>query len=269
MHQVTRRLRNAAFVGAALALTVVTASAQQNTGDFHYEKQLAAGARVELHNLDGDVSVVPSTSGKVEITGRKSRSGDDRVHVEVHETSNGLIACVMWDDMNGSCDEDGYHIHGDGDDGWRHRGSMDLEVRVPANVRVSAASVSGDVSVEGAQGDVRASSVSGSVKLRHLRAASLRATSVSGDVDAQIDAFDGTSGDISAKSVSGDVTLEMPKALDADVSVSTVSGQIDSDYAMTLNGRMSRRRLEARIGKGGRDLDVSTVSGDVRLRAAK
>ena len=267
MHDFSHRLRTAAVAGAAIVLAAATASAQQGTGDFHYEKQLGAGARVELHNLDGDVSVVPSTSGKVEITGRKTRNGDDRVHVEVHETSNGLIACVMWDDMDGSCDEDGYHIHGD--DGWRRRGSMDLEVRVPANVRVSAASVSGDVSVEGAQGDVRASSVSGSVKLRHLHAASLRATSVSGDVDAQIDAFDGSSGDISAKSVSGDVTLEMPKALDADVSVSTVSGQIDSDYPMTLNGRMSRRRVEARIGKGGRDLDISTVSGDVRLRAAK
>lgn len=268
MHHLTRRLRSIAVAGVALTLAAATASAQQTTGDFHYEKQLAAGARVELHNLDGDVSVVPSTSGKVEITGRKTRNGDDRVHVEVHETSSGLIACVMWDDMDGSCDEDGYHIHGDGDGGWRHRGSMDLEVRVPANVRVSAQSVSGDVSVDGAQGDVRASSVSGSVKLRHLRAASLRATSVSGDVDAQIDAFDGT-GDVSAKSVSGDVTLEMPKVLDADLSVSTVSGQIDSDYAMTLNGRMSRRRFEARIGKGGRDLDVSTVSGDVRLRATK
>ena len=268
MHDFSRRLRTTAVVGAAIALAAATASAQQNTRDFHFEKQLAAGARVELHNLDGDVSVVPSTSGKVEITGRKSRNAGDRVHVEVHETSNGLIACVMWDDMDGSCDEDGYHIHGDGDHGWRNRGSMDLEVHVPANVRVSAASVSGDVSVEGAQGDVRATSVSGSVKLRHLHAASLRATSVSGDVDAQIDAFDGT-GDVSAKSVSGDVTLEMPKALDADVSVSTVSGQIDSDYAMTLNGRMSRRRIEARIGKGGRDLEISTVSGDVRLRAAK
>ncbi len=32
---------------------------------------------------------------------------------------------------------------------------------------------------------------------------------------------------------------------------------------------MNRNRLEARIGRGGRNLDVSTVSGDVRLRTPK
>lgn len=266
MHPVSRRLRTFVAAGAAVAATASLAAAQ-GTGDFHYEKQLAAGSLVRLNNVDGDISVVPSTSGKVEITGRRTRTGDRPAHVEVHETSNGLIACVMWDDVDGSCDEDGYHIHDD-NGSWRRRGSMDLEVRVPANLRVSAGSVSGDVRVDGAHGDLRASSVSGNVSLHHLTAGALRATSVSGDVDAQIDAFDGD-GDITAKSVSGDVTLEMPKALDADVSVSTVSGQVDSDYPMTLNGRMSRRRIEARIGKGGRDLDISTVSGDVALRAAK
>jgi hypothetical protein len=38
---------------------------------------------------------------------------------------------------------------------------------------------------------------------------------------------------------------------------------------MTLNGRMGRRSINARIGKGGRNLSVSTISGDVRLRAIK
>jgi hypothetical protein len=37
---------------------------------------------------------------------------------------------------------------------------------------------------------------------------------------------------------------------------------------MTLgNGRVNRRNIEARIGAGGRRLDLNTVSGDVKLRA--
>jgi hypothetical protein len=32
---------------------------------------------------------------------------------------------------------------------------------------------------------------------------------------------------------------------------------------------MGRRKNEARIGNGGRNLDIGTVSGDVRLRAAR
>lgn len=273
MHPTLSRLgatpRAVALASLTLALAATMAGAQADT---RWEKQLAAGSRVRIHNLSGNVTITPSTSGKVEIVGHRTRDGDVPAKLVVKETSDGVIACVLWSDVDGQCDEDGYSIHGDrDDDGWgRHsrRGEMDLEVHVPATMRVSGGSVSGDVTVRGAQGDVRASSVSGNVRVESARASSLRVSSVSGNVDAQIDAFTGT-GEISARSVSGDVTLQLPKALDADVSIGTVSGRIDSEYEMTLNGRMNRRRIEARIGKGGRDLSISTVSGDVRLRAAK
>jgi DUF4097 and DUF4098 domain-containing protein YvlB len=91
---------------------------------------------------------------------------------------------------------------------------------------------------------------------------------VSGDVVASIESLTGA-GSLSFKTVSGDVTLELPRNLDADLSMTTVSGNVDSEFEMTLGGRRSRRGLEARIGRGGRDLDVSTVSGDLRLRMAR
>src|SRR5439155_12622297 len=97
---------------------------------------------------------------------------------------------------------------------------------------------------------------------------SVKASSVSGDVTVTVDALSGT-GPLSFSSVSGNVTAELPKGLDADVTLRTVSGNLDSDFPLTLNGRMNRHRLEARIGKGGRDLDIGTVSGNVRLRAPK
>src|SRR6185312_9456887 len=113
------------------------------------------------------------------------------------------------------------------------------------NVVVSAGSVRGDTDLDGPHGDVDASSVSGDLHLTHLHAAGIR-----------------------AHSVSGDVALNLPADLDADLSMSTVSGDIDSDFPLTLgNGRMSRRGMSARIGKGGRRLDVRTVSGDLRLRS--
>jgi DUF4097 and DUF4098 domain-containing protein YvlB len=101
-----------------------------------------------------------------------------------------------------------------------------------------------------------------------LRATSVRASSVSGDVDIRVAAFTGP-GPLKFTSVSGNVTAELPQNMDADVRMRSVSGSLDSDFALTLNGRMSRHSLEARIGKGGRELEVTTVSGNVRLRAAK
>jgi DUF4097 and DUF4098 domain-containing protein YvlB len=68
-------------------------------------------------------------------------------------------------------------------------------------------------------------------------------------------------------SVSGNVSLQLPRSLDADVTMRTVSGELDSDFQITLQGGMGRRNLNGRIGRGGRELRLTTVSGNVRLRA--
>jgi hypothetical protein len=256
----------------AIALTLMCApqiaGAQNRGGDFHWERSLAAGQRVRARNVNGDITVTPSSSGRVEIVGikRGSSRDSDRITAEVRETSDGIIVCVVHVDADDECDGNGYNHHDDNDD-WNH-GSMNLEIKLPSRIEIDARSVSGNVDVVGAEGDVRAGSVSGDVRLERLRVASVDARSVSGEITASIESLTG-SGKLSFKSVSGDVKLELPRGLDADLSMSSVSGQLDSEFQMTLGGRMSRRRVEARIGRGGRDLDVTTVSGDVRLRMLK
>lgn len=256
------RLVSAALLSATLA---VPALAQR--GDFHWEKALAAGSQVSIHNINGDIKVVPSTSGKVEVTGTKRGNGRnfDLIKAEVHESSRGVSICVVRDDSDDYCDDRGIHSNGRNGRDW-DRVSMTLEVAVPANLTVSAHSVSADIEMSGAHGDVDAGSVSGDIKLDRLHASSIHASTVSGDVDVRVDEITGN-GDFKFNSVSGDVTLEVPRDFGADLSMSTVSGDINSDFPITLgNGRMSRRSLNARIGGGGRRLDVSTVSGDLKLR---
>ena len=244
------------------------------TADFRWEKAIAAGGTVSAHNLNGNVTVSPSTSGKVEVLGvKRGRSADD-VTLEVVETSRGVMVCAMFKSRDVTCDEHGYRVHDDRRWGRRRDGDwddsqIDIVVKVPRELRVTANSVSGDVDVSGAEGSVRAGSVSGNVRLDKLRATTgVRASSVSGDVWIVIESLAGD-GELHFTSVSGNVTAELPKTIDADVRMRSVSGALDSDFPLTLNGRMSRHSLEARIGKGGRQLEVTTVSGDVRLRAAR
>ena len=251
------------------ATTMLAASLQAQRSDFRWNKAIAAGSTVAIHNITGDVRVTPSTSGQVEVNGIKRGNSRyfDRVRAEVHESSRGIDICVIYTDTESSCDENGLHMHGNDGDRDCCRASMDLEVAIPANLgALSAASVSGDVFVNGARGDINANSVSGDVRLEHIRATSISAHTVSGDVVVQADELTGR-GDLSFKSVSGNVTLEVPRTFEADLSMSTVSGDVDSDFPLTLgNGRMNRHRVEARIGNGGRRLDVGTVSGDLKLR---
>lgn len=244
--------------------------AAQQQPDFRWEKALANGSTVSLYNLNGDITVTPSTSGKVEVVGVKhgSKRYFDEVTLEVVETSRGITVCSMFKSLDMECDERGFRSHDHNRDRDWDDLQIDIEVKLPKGMQVDAHNVSGNVSIVGAEGDVRAGSVSGDVRMERLRVSSVKASSVSGDVTVGIEALSG-SGALTFTSVSGNVTAELPKGTEADVTMRSVSGSLDSDFPLTLNGRVNRRSIEARIGRGGRELEVRTVSGDVRLRAAK
>jgi DUF4097 and DUF4098 domain-containing protein YvlB len=254
---------------AVLLVSSIPLAAQQQP-DFRWEKALASGSTVNLYNLNGDITVTPSTSGKVEVVGVKhgSKRYFDEITLEVVETSRGITVCSMFKNLDMECDERGFHSHDHNRDRDWDDLQIDIEVKLPKGMLVDAHNVSGNVSIVGAEGDVRAGSVSGDVRMERLRVSSVKASSVSGDVTVAIEALTG-SGPLKFTSVSGNVTAELPKGTEADVTMRSVSGSLDSDFPLTLNGRVNRRSIEARIGRGGRELEVHTVSGDVRLRAAK
>jgi DUF4097 and DUF4098 domain-containing protein YvlB len=161
---------------------------------------------------------------------------------------------------------------------------VEFVVRVPAGVKLSARSVSGDVEARDLRGPVDARSVSGDVHV--TSAGEVRAASVSGDVFASLGRI--PSRGLEFRSVSGDVTLELPSGTDADFSARTLSGEIDSDFPLTIEGRRGRgddddddrggwprvrvrvgHNMRAHLGRGGPELNVTTVSGDINLRRAR
>lgn len=269
-----KHIIHAATLSALLAGAAI-AQATTTQPDFRWEKALPAGSLVRLHNLNGDITVTAGTGDRVEIVGikRGSRRYFEDVTIEVVETTDGIVACSMFRDRDMECGENGMRTNdrrrrrGDDDRDWDDA-SIDMQVRLPRGMRLRAGTVSGDVSVTGAEGDVRVSSVSGDVDARRLRATGVRATSVSGDVLVSIDALTGA-GELHFTSVSGDVIAELPKDINADVTMRTVSGSLDTEFPVTLNGRMRRSSFDARIGQGGRELNVTTVSGDVTLRTVR
>lgn len=263
----TRLLQLSLLAVCATPLASQQINPSSRQPDVHIVKTLAPGSTVDVHNLSGDVHVFAGNGNTVEINGFKhgSRRYFDDVTLEVVESPDGISICSMFKDADMECTSHGLRVH-DGD--HDHDLDIDIEVTLPKSMRVSANSVSGDVTVTGAEGIVKAGSVSGDVEMEHLRASSVAAGSVSGDINVSIDAFTGA-GDLSFKSVSGDVTVTLPAGTDADVTMRSVSGDLDTDFPLTLNGRMDRHALEARIGKGGRQLEVATVSGDVRLRSPR
>jgi DUF4097 and DUF4098 domain-containing protein YvlB len=145
---------------------------------------------------------------------------------------------------------------------------VDFVVRIPAGVRLDVSTVNGDVTVRGAGAQVIASSVNGDVEaMTHL--GGIRATTVNGDASARMDGLQGAR-EVHVSTVTGDATVELPAELAAAVELSSVTGEVSSEFPL-LTADMSRghgagQRVRGTIGIGGLSLSATTVTGDVRLR---
>ncbi|HET7442101.1 MAG TPA: hypothetical protein VFJ47_12425 [Terriglobales bacterium] len=58
----------------------------------------------------------------------------------------------------------------------------------------------------------------------------------------------------------------MPGNMNADVKFRSVNGRLDSDFPLTVSGMLGGRKLDGRVGNGGRELVVQTVNGNAELR---
>jgi DUF4097 and DUF4098 domain-containing protein YvlB len=138
--------------------------------------------------------------------------------------------------------------------------------QVDGDVRAEA--VSGTVTISDVEGDVESESVSGRVSILRSKSKSVRAESVSGSVT-----YSGTfdpAGNYVFKSHSGVLTVGMPPQTGATVSLQTYSGNVDSDFPVTLESGKSRMghesQFEFRIGNGRSRIVLETFSGNIRIQ---
>lgn len=246
---------------AMLLIAISAAPAAAQSRNWQWSKAIPAGKVIAIKTILGDVSATPASGNTVEVVGTKrGRGNPDAIRIVAEEHADGVTICALYDDQE-DCD-DGSHNGSDRDD---DNIGVDFEVRVPRGVRFNGSSVTGNVEARGLTADVKASSVSGNVRV--ATTGLVKASSVSGSLDIRMGATNWTE-TLSFSTVSGDITLEMPGELNSNVRFSTVSGSIDSDWPITMGRSSKRSGVSGTIGKGGRDLKFSTVSGDVVLRKA-
>lgn len=263
------------IIAFALALTTLAASAgaqaHGQSGDrFQWSGSVPRGQWVRVKNLNGRIVVRPGSGNRVEVVGVKSyRRGDpNEVRIEARPTEGGgILVCAFWHE-EATCDEDSYSSNDSRRRGTRRDNDVSVEftVTLPAGVNVGVSSVNGEVDVQGATGEVRANTVNGEVRAVS-NGGPVNASTVNGSVFARMRALPGD-GDLRFTTVNGSIEVELPAQLDADVEMRTVNGGFRTDFPMTLSGRVSPRHLRATIGKGGRELRLTTVNGSIELRKA-
>ncbi|MEO8194340.1 MAG: DUF4097 family beta strand repeat-containing protein [Gemmatimonadales bacterium] len=138
--------------------------------------------------------------------------------------------------------------------------------KVDGDVRADA--VSGRLDITDVDGNIDGESVSGGVAIVGARSKSVRAETVSGSVG-----YSGTfdpAGNYTFKTHAGRIRLGMPADAGATVSLQTFSGNVDSDFPVTLESGRQRMghesKFEFRIGNGRSRIVAETFSGDIRIQ---
>lgn len=191
--------------------------------DTDLEIHLPYGCTVRIGTVSADVEVSKLT-GNVEI---ETVSGDIDVEGELKELEAESIS-----------------------------GELKLDVK---SEQLDASTVSGEILLRNGTGSAKIESVSGELELIGTRFGEVELNTVSGGIR-----FDGDfvgKGGLFAESHSGEISLVLPESIEADFDLSTLSGDIDSDFGP------SERHSRKRSFFGGREMSFSTGDGDIRIKA--
>lgn len=208
---------------------------QTSSHDGGVELSVPQGVRVIVQSRSGDVTI-RGTHGEVEVHGT---SGD----INIDDVVGRLDVSNLSGDITVS------NLTGDGD----------------------VATTGGDVKLTNVRGNLGIGTVSGEIELRGITARNVRARTTSGDVT-----FDGLidpTGRYELATHSGDVHLHVQRDANAQLTVSTWNGGIDSDFPITLRpgehefGSASSKRFTFEIGGGAARVSAETFSGDIAISA--
>jgi DUF4097 and DUF4098 domain-containing protein YvlB len=202
-------------------------------GDSRFEVTVPIGVRIVARAQSGDIAI-SGTQGEVDA---RSQSGD----IKVDDVANRLDIGTL------SGDVEAHSISGD----------------------VQIKSVSGDIRLTDFKGDFEGETVSGSIELHNAVGRYIRAHTTSGDL-----VYEGSvdpAGRYELSAHSGDIRLGIPANASAQLSVSTWSGTLDSDFPITLRpgehgiGSGQAKRFTFEIGGGAARISAETFSGDITI----
>jgi len=254
---------------------------------------IALGTRLEVRNLDGDITVkawarsevrvhaehgskdsvyLTRRPGVLEVRSRTRHGTPSGVDYEIMVPAStplslsglatdveidGTEAPVTVETVSGDIKCRG----GTGDVSLQSvSGGIELE---GAKGRIDVHTVSDDIALTDIAGDVSAETVSGDIRLEGIESSHVEVSTVSGDV-----VYDGAlkdGGHYRFSTHAGDLAVVVPPTTNATVAVSTFDGDFDSSFPVSFTGT-SKHNFRFTLGSGSARLDIESFNGDVKLR---
>ena len=239
-------------------------------GRVHYELWVPEGATVKLQSSSGDLFI----EGQRSNVRAQSSSGD----IELKD---------IWGEIDASASSGSIRTENSKGDISARTSSGSIRIRGveesdrPNDIRVHASSgnvtlkdIVGDIDAETSSGKIDAENVegiitarasSGNIKILEAQGGVKAVRTSSGEIRVELEEIYEELSEMSFQSTSGDIDLSIPSDTAADIDISTTSGRITTDFALTVEGTMERNELRGTIGGGGILIKLRATSGDVTL----
>ena len=208
---------------------------------------------LDVKNLSGDIRITPSSNDKASVTSNKMTFEENCV-LEIEREGDQLEVEVKRQDLFGS---DVCEVH--------------LDIKVPKKISLNLKTGSGDIEVEGTEGEVEFETGSGNASVNaevdeldaNLGSGDLSARGLRGDVKVKTGSGDinldfasaPQAGKVSIKTGSGDTTLSMPSTAKILTHFKSGSGQVYNELGDTENARL--------------EVSMQAGSGDLKILKAK
>ena len=207
---------------------------QEHDADHNLNRQIPAGALVDIQVPHGDVTV--------------TQSGDDQIHVQAHQVvyaANDREARRNLEALAPRLTVNGKNVTlraADGNDG-----RADLTIEIPNGSVPTVTAGHGKVTIEGLAGDATVAAIRGNVKVDNL----------GGGLQVRM-----SKGEFSAHAISGALTLQ--GRLD-DVSISDVQGHVALDGDFFGDTDLAHISAPVHFHSSRTDVEVGSIPGDLAI----
>jgi len=244
--------------------TALTQKTDELREEFHQTYKLTPNGRVSLENINGAVHIKTWDQNEVKVDALKHGYNQERLNeakIEIESDADSLRIKTMYPDRNLS-------FSSDDDRRNNNPASVEYTLTVPRNARIDSVEViNGAVDIRSVSGSVKATSINGEVRADGL-AGDVKLSTVNGAAHATFGDLTNVR-NVSVGSVNGSVELVIPSDVNAQIRANTVHGAIKNDFGIPVHhGQYVGRDLSATLGRGGIQIRLDNVNGEINIRHA-
>lgn len=219
-----------------------------------------------LDNVNGSITITTSPAMEVSIKATKyarwRKTDLGKVRIEVVQGEKSVKIDTIYEKRNLGAKVD-YEIT------VPEGTALELVKTVNGRITVSGKfekaelrSTNGHIEARGEFGWLEASTTNGSLEVAQVKGR-LDLQTTNGNIKAELNEL---TADFRARTTNGSIKIAFRDKPNAYLTARTVNGSIRVEYPLTVEGQISRRRIEGRLGNGqGPRLDLQTTNGSISL----